>query len=77
MYGYLDGILQAFGEAVKKHGKGWVLVQSCISKKMAAPNNLFVVDEDCKKLSIEAAASFHTVVANCYISVSKQDQTPV
>ena len=26
MYGYLGGILQAFDEAVKKHGKGWVLV---------------------------------------------------
>ncbi len=26
MYGYLDGILKAFDEAVKKHGKGWVLV---------------------------------------------------
>jgi hypothetical protein len=26
MYKYLDGILQAFDEAIKVHGKGWVLV---------------------------------------------------
>ena len=26
MYKYLDGILQAFDEAVKVHGEGWVLV---------------------------------------------------
>jgi hypothetical protein len=29
----------------------------------AAPDNLFVVNEDCKKLSDEAAAAFHTIVA--------------
>ncbi len=29
----------------------------------AAPDNLFVVNEDCKKLSNEAAAAFHTIVA--------------
>ena len=32
-------------------------------QKTAAPDNLFTVDEDCEKLSIEAVASFHTVVA--------------
>ena len=63
MYGFLDRILHTFDEAVKKHGEGWVVVQSRVSKKTAAPDNLFVVDEDCEKLSIEAAASFHTVVA--------------
>ena len=64
MYGYLDNILHTFDEAVKKHaGEGWVLFQSNFAKKTAAPDNLFTVNEDCKKLSIEAAASFHTVVA--------------
>jgi hypothetical protein len=29
----------------------------------AAPDNLFVVNEDCNKLSNEAAAAFHTIVA--------------
>jgi hypothetical protein len=28
-----------------------------------APNNLFVVNEDCEKLSNEVAAAFHTIVA--------------
>ena len=71
MYGYLDGILHTFNEAVKKHGKGWVVVQSRAAKKTAAPDNLFAVDEDCEKLSIEAAASFHTVVAKL-LYISKQ-----
>ncbi len=26
MYKYLDGILQAFNEAVEEHGKGWILI---------------------------------------------------
>ena len=71
MYGYLDGILHTFDEAVKKHGEGWVLVQSRAAKKTAAPDNLFAANEDCKKLFIESAASFHTVVAKL-LYVSKQ-----
>ena len=71
MYGYLDGIQHTFNEAVKKHGEGWVVFQSHSSKKTAAPDNLFAVNEDCKKLSIEAAASFHTVVAKI-LYISKQ-----
>jgi hypothetical protein len=49
MYGYLDGILHTFDEAVKKHGEGWVVVRSRAAKKTAAPDNLFTVDEDCEK----------------------------
>jgi len=76
MYKYLDGILQAFDESVKKHGEGWVRVQSRAGKKTAAPDNLFAVDEDCEKLSIEAAASFHTVVAKLlYISKRARPDT--
>jgi hypothetical protein len=63
MYGYIEGTLQAFDEAIKNHGEGWVLVQSRIAKRTAAPDNLFVVNEDCEKLSIEVAACFHKVVA--------------
>jgi hypothetical protein len=37
----------------------------------AAPDNLFVVNEDCKKLSNEAAAAFHTIVEKAlYITKS-------
>ena len=63
MYGYPDGILGTFDKAVKKHGDGWILVTKRNLKKTAAPDNLFVVNEDCKKFSIEAAASIHTIVA--------------
>jgi hypothetical protein len=69
MYGYLDGILHTFDEAVKKHGEGWVVVRSRAAKKTAAPDNLFTVNEDCEKLPTDAAAAFHTVVAKLlYIS---------
>jgi hypothetical protein len=39
------------------------LLRSAMPKMSAAPDNLFVVIEDCKKLSDEAAAAFHTIVA--------------
>jgi hypothetical protein len=37
----------------------------------AAPNNLFVVNEDCKKLSDEAAAAFHTIVAKALYNTKR------
>ncbi len=63
MYDYLDGILEAFDEAVKKQGEGYITVKKRRCVKTAAPDNLFVVNKYCKKLSLEAAASFHTIVA--------------
>jgi hypothetical protein len=63
MYDYLDGILEAFDEAVKKHGEGYITVKKRRCVKTAAPDNLFVVNEDCETLSLEAAASFHTIDA--------------
>jgi hypothetical protein len=71
MYGYIEGTLQAFDEAINNHGEGWVLVQSRIAKRTAAPDNLFVVNEDCEKLGIEAAGCFHKVVAKM-LYLSKQ-----
>ena len=69
MYNYLDGILDTCDKAGKKHGDGWMLVTKWRSKKTAAPDNLFVVNENCKKLSINAAESFHTIVAKIlYVS---------
>ena len=47
------------------------MVQSQVAKKTAAPDNLFVVDDDCEKLSIEAAASFH-MIGEKLLYVSKQ-----
>jgi hypothetical protein len=46
MYDYLDGILQAFDAAVEKHGDGFVTVTKQ-RFKTPAPDNLFVVNEDC------------------------------
>jgi hypothetical protein len=63
MYDYLDGILEVFDEAVKKHNEGYTTVQKRRCVKTAAPDNLFVVNEYCKTLSLEAAASFHMIVA--------------
>jgi hypothetical protein len=36
-----------------------------------APDNLFVVDKDCEKLSDDVAAAFHTIVAKV-LYVTKQ-----
>jgi hypothetical protein len=63
MYDYLDGILEAFDEATKKHGEGYITVKKRHCVKTAAPDNLFDVNKDCKKLSLEAATSFHMIVA--------------
>ena len=61
----MDGILHTFDEALKKHGEGWVLVTLRDAKKTAAPDNLFVVNENFEKQSI------HTIVAKL-LYVSKQ-----
>jgi hypothetical protein len=37
----------------------------------AAPNNLFVVNEDCKKLSDETSAAFHTIVAKALYNTKR------
>ena len=71
MYGYLDGILHTFDKAVQKHGEGCLVVKARVSKRTASPDNSFVVDENCEKLSIEATASFHTEVAKL-VYISKQ-----
>jgi hypothetical protein len=63
MYDYMDGILEAFDDAVKKHGEEYITVKKRHCVKTAAPDNLFAVNKDCMKLSLEAAASFHTIVA--------------
>ena len=56
---------------MKKHRDGLILVKKRQPKLTAAPENLFIVNEDCKKLSMEAAASFHAIVPKI-LYVSKQ-----
>ncbi len=62
MYDYLDGILPAFDAAVKKHGDGFIPFTKQ-RFKTPAPDNLFVVNEDCDKLSEAVSADFYTIVA--------------
>ena len=54
MFKYIDEVLEAFDKAEPK-GSG--------TKSCAAPGNLFVVDEDCEKLSSDKAIEFHNLVA--------------
>jgi hypothetical protein len=56
-YDYVDGILEAFDDAVKKYNVGYLKVGKHRSKLSAAPDNLFVVNEDCKTLSDEVINS--------------------
>jgi hypothetical protein len=63
MYDNVDIILEAFDSAVKRYDDGYLKVGKRRSKLSAAPDNLFVVNKDCKKLSDEVAAAFHTIVA--------------
>jgi len=73
LHDYIDGILQAYDLAIKDHNDGYQIVEKCRAKTSAAPDNLFVfvVNEDCKKLSDEAAAAFHTILAKA-IYVTKR-----
>jgi hypothetical protein len=61
-YDYLDGIQEAFDAAVEKRGNGFMPVTKQ-QFKTPTPDNLFVVNEDCDKLSEAASADFHTTVA--------------
>ena len=61
---------------MNKHGDGWILIMKRSSKKSAALDYLFVDNEDCEKLSMEAAASFHTIVVNIlYVSKRARPDT--
>ncbi len=62
MHDYIDGILQAYDLAIKDHNGGYQIVEKRRAKTSTAPN-LFGVNEDCKKLSNEAAAAYQTIVA--------------
>jgi hypothetical protein len=63
MHDYIDGILQAYDLAINNHNDGYKILGKHHSKMSAAPDNLFVVNEEGKKLSDEAAAAIHTIMA--------------
>ncbi len=62
MHDYLDGILKEFDAAMEKHEHGFLPVTRQ-HYETPAPDNLFIVNEDCEKLPDEMAADFHTIVA--------------
>jgi hypothetical protein len=68
MFDYVEEILTAFAIAEPK-GAG--------TKSSAAPDNLFAVNEDCKKLSSEKAVQFHNLVAEHCMPPSEPGRTPV
>jgi hypothetical protein len=51
------------GLVIKDHNNGCQIVGKRHSKMSAAPDNPFLVNENCKKLSDEAAAASHIIVA--------------
>jgi hypothetical protein len=53
-FDYIDEILTAFNKA-EPNGAG--------TKSSAAPDNLFTVNEDCEKLSVDKIVQFHNLVA--------------
>ena len=67
MFSYIENILTAFDKADPK-GKG--------AKSIAAPNNIFVVKEDCKKLDQVKVVEFHSLVANNLYATKGQDLIP-
>ncbi len=76
MHDYIDGILQVYDLVIKDHDNGYQIVEKRCAKTSAAPDNLLVVNEDCKKLSGEAAAAFHTIVAKA-LYVNKRPRPDV
>jgi hypothetical protein len=62
MHDYIDGILQVYNLAIKDHNE-YQIIEKHLAKTSAAPDNLLMVNEDCKNLSDEAAAVFHTIKA--------------
>jgi hypothetical protein len=55
MIDYIDEIIIAFRKADKKGGAG--------TKSTAAPENLFIVNEDCENLPADKVVEFHNLVA--------------
>ncbi len=71
MYDHVDSILEAFDSAIRRYDDGYLKAGKHRSKLSAAPDNLFVVNKDCEKLSDEVTAAFHRIVAKA-LYVTKQ-----
>ena len=66
MCNYLN---ETFDETVKKHRVVWIEVKKQCLRKTAVHDNLDAGNDDCGRLSTNALASFHTIVAKVlYVS---------
>ena len=66
MIDYVDEIVVAYDKAVSELDDGFNAVKkkSNLARTSAAPDDLFVVNEDAEKLSEEGSTAFHNLVAN-------------
>jgi hypothetical protein len=62
MFNYVDEIITAFDKAEPKGGG---------TKTSAAPDSIFKMDENCKKLKQDKAVEFHNLVANTLYSTKR------
>jgi hypothetical protein len=78
MIDYVDEIVVAYDKALTKLSDGFSAVKkkSNIARTSAAPDDLFVVNEDAEKLSEEEATAFHNLVAKT-LCVSKHARLDV
>jgi hypothetical protein len=71
MIDYIDEIVAAYDKALGKLDDGFSAVKkkNNLARTSAAPDDLFVVDQDAEKLSKESSIAFHHLVAKTlYVS---------
>ncbi len=71
MIDYINEIIKTWNRACKEFDNGFKFVANCKRIAMAAPEDLFKVDEDALKLSPPEAKSFHSMIA-MMLYVTKQ-----
>ncbi len=78
MIDYVDEIVAAYNKALGELDDGFSAVKkkSNPARTSAAPNDLFIVDEDAEKLSKESSIAFHHLVAKTlYVSKCARPRT--
>jgi hypothetical protein len=74
MIDYIKEVISAWDSAVQKVNDGFTLVDNKCAKKgkkTAAPEDLFKVDQDSKKLDTETSMLFHNIVAKALYLVKR------
>jgi hypothetical protein len=78
MIDYVDEIVVAYDKALKDLSDGFnaVTKRKNVARTSAAPDDLFIINEDAEKLSEEGAMAFHNLVAEM-LYVSKRARPDV